>query len=676
MMSEIGNFALTLSFLACVFAIIAGIYAAVWKKQVWFYSARASTTVVFLMQAVAIFCLGYCFVTNDYSNQYVWQFSNRDMDWIYKISAIWGGMDGSMLLWAFILATFSAMAAIRSVGYGKDLAPWTIVMLNSSTLFFIMTTLFWTNPFRFIQSAFIPPDGNGLNPLLQNPLMAIHPPMLYCGFTLHAIPAAIGFAALLSGNMSNDWVRIARPWALLAWTFLTAGIILGGHWAYVELGWGGFWAWDPVENSSFLPWLVSTAFIHSLMVQERRGMLKLWNIWLVISAYGLTVFGTFLTRSGIVQSVHSFASTDIGWKFLVYLGAILFLALVMTVKRWNAFRPERSMNSFWSRESLILFNNLIFVAICFGVFWGVMFPVFSEAITGTKQAVGIPFFNAITIPLFLVMLLLMGTGPLISWGKEERKKMYKLFGLPFIFASLCIFALLWAGFDQWKSIIAYGLIVFIVMGVMQEIHRAFRIQRAATKASALESSIAIFRRHPSRFGGHIVHLGVAILTFGITASMTHKVEKDFVLEKGKSAQVGRFNISLRDIYGLRQKNYEAVHADLEISRAANGEMIGSMQPELRTYFRNSETTTEVALRTSLREDLYVVLAGVEDGGTKASFKVFINPFQVWLWFGAIIMLVGSAIVIAPVLKYVLVFKHRGVYSRGVYPSANDSKVRT
>lgn len=660
-MSELGNFSLTLSFLACLFAIGAGLYSALTGKQQWFYSARASTLVVFITMAISIVCLGYSFVSNDYSNQYVWQYSNRDMDWIYKISAIWGGMDGSMLLWATILSTFCAMAAVRSVAYGRKLAAWTIVTLNSSTIFFATTVLFWTNPFRFIQTNFIPPDGNGLNPLLQNPLMAIHPPMLYCGFTLHAIPAALGFAALLSGNMSNDWLRIARPWSLLAWSFLTAGIILGGHWAYVELGWGGFWAWDPVENASFLPWLISTAFLHSLMVQERRGMLKLWNIWLVISAYGLTVFGTFLTRSGIVQSVHSFASTDIGWKFLVYLGSIFFLAIYLTIRRWKAFRPERSMNSFWSRESLILFNNLIFVAICFGVFWGVMFPVFSEAITGTKQAVGIPFFNAITMPLFLVMLALMGTGPLIAWGKEERKKIYRLFGIPFVFASLAIVLLIWGGVYNAKAIIAYGLIVFIVMGIMQEIHRAYRIQKAATKSSAIEASIAIFKRHPSRFGGHLVHLGVAIVTFGITASMVHKIEKDFVLEKGKSVQVGRFTLGLKDIYEVEKKNYAAAHAVLEVAETSSGEHLGVLEPELRSYFRNNETTTEVALRTTLREDLYIVIAAVEEGGVKASFKVFINPFQVWLWIGAIIMLIGSAVVIAPVLKYVLVFNRRSEF---------------
>jgi cytochrome c-type biogenesis protein CcmF len=654
-MSELGNFALIISFLACVYAIFAGLWSALKDNYNLFLSARAATLICGIGTAFALICLGYSFINNDYSNQYVWQFSNRSMESVYKISAIWGGMDGSMLLWATILAFFCAFAAQRSIGYGRLLAPWTIVSLNSTTIFFLGITLFWTNPFRFIAADFIPPDGNGLNPLLQNPLMAVHPPTLYCGFTLHAIPAALGLAAMLSGNMSNDWIRIARPWSLLAWAFLTVGIVLGGHWAYVELGWGGFWAWDPVENASFLPWLISTAFLHSLMVQERRGMLKLWNIWLVMSAYGLTVYGTFLTRSGIVQSVHAFASTDIGWKFLVYLGSFLALTLILSIKRWNDFKPERSMLSFWSRESLILFNNLIFVALCFGIFWGVMFPVFSEAITGTKQAVGIPFFNAITIPLFLVMLFLMGTGPLIAWGREDPRKSLRNFKWPLILASVSVVILLLAGAESGKAVIAYGLIVFIFVGILSEFHKAYRIQKANSAQSGMVAFGSIFKRHPSRFGGHLVHLGVALAVFGITASMAHKIEKDFVLELGASTQVGKYRLELNKVYQEREKNFESIHALISVFNAKSNTRVGEMHPELRSYFRNSETTTEVALRTTVTDDLYIVLAGVEEGGQKASFKVFVNPFQVWLWIGALVMLAGSLVVIIPVLKYVFVF---------------------
>ena len=661
-MSELGNFALIISFICCVYAIVVSLAAGLktGKEDALatklFLSARAATLFVALGLTTSLLALGYAFHDNDYSNQYVWQYSNKGMHWVYKISAIWGGMDGSMLLWAGILSIFCAFAAQRSISYGRKLAPWTIFALNCTTIFFLSITLFWTNPFRYILSEFIPADGNGLNPLLQNPLMAVHPPTLYCGFTLHAVPAALGLAAMLSGNMSNDWIRIARPWSLLAWAFLTAGIIIGGHWAYIELGWGGFWAWDPVENSSFLPWLVSTAFIHSLMVQERRGMLKLWNIWLVISAYGLTVFGTFLTRSGIVQSVHSFASTDIGWKFLAYLGGFLALTLFLTIRRWSSFKPEKNIVSFWSRESLILFNNLIFVAICFAVFWGVMFPVFSEAMTGTKQAVGIPFFNAMTVPLFLLMMFLMGTGPLVSWGREDIKRSLKTFVWPAVLASLAIIILIIYGAASAKAVISYGLIVFVMVGIMFEFHKAYKVQRNSTNQNAISAFSSIFKRHPSRFGGHLVHLGVAVVVFGITASMVHKIERDFVLDVGKSYQADHYSIKLENIYGENEANYQAIYAVLTISDTKSGEVLNHMKPELRSYFRNNETTTEVALRTTLRDDLYIVLAGVEEGGKTASFKMFINPFQVWLWIGAIIMLIGSLVVIVPVLKYLFVFE--------------------
>ena len=311
------------------------------------------------------------------------------MSWIYKITAVWGGMDGSMLLWASLLTCFSGVTAASSRHYAPEFRPWLLSVLNSSGLFFLTVVLYFTNPFRYIAADFIPPDGNGLNPLLQNPYMAIHPPTLYLGFTALSVPYAFCIAALLSKKLDINWLKYSCRWTLIAWGFLTAGITLGGHWAYLELGWGGFWAWDPVENSSFLPWLIATAYLHSVMVQERRGILKVWNVILIVAAYGLTVFGTFLTRSGIVQSVHAFAETDIGWIFLIYLSLLVIVAFVLLALRWRLLQPEQKISSLFSREVFFLMNNIIFVGICFATFWGVMFPVLSEAITGKKQAVGL-----------------------------------------------------------------------------------------------------------------------------------------------------------------------------------------------------------------------------------------------------------------------------------------------
>ncbi|MCL4136865.1 UNVERIFIED_CONTAM: hypothetical protein GTU68_047165, partial [Idotea baltica] len=345
-MNDLGSYFLIFSWILCLYGLVGGAFAGYKKNNSLLQSAASATVFVAITALISLAILAYGFITDDYSNQYIWQHSNSAMPWIYKFTAIWGGMDGSIHLWATILAVSSGIIAFNVNSYSKSYSPWLISILNSSTLFFLTITVFLTNPFRYLSVDFIPPDGNGLNPLLQNPYMAIHPPTLYLGFTTFAIPYAFCLANLIGGNINSEWIRLTRRWTLLAWGFLTAGIILGGHWAYIELGWGGFWAWDPVENSSFLPWLTGTAFIHSIMVQERKNMLKLWNVWLIVLTYSLTVFGTFLTRSGIVQSVHAFASTDIGWVFLLYLSIIIAFTIFLTFYRKKELSSDKNIESF------------------------------------------------------------------------------------------------------------------------------------------------------------------------------------------------------------------------------------------------------------------------------------------------------------------------------------------
>lgn len=610
---------------------------------------RRLTIAVALCLGCALVGLGYAFVTNDYTVQYVWQYSNRDMPWIYKITAIWGGMDGSMLLWCFLVAGFCALVARASVSYPRPLLPFLFSFLNSSPLFFTTITLFLTNPFRWLKAPMVMPDGNGLNPLLQNEYMAIHPPMLYLGFTGLAIPYAFCMAALASGQTSNDWVRLTRRWTLIGWTFLTAGIVLGGHWAYLELGWGGFWAWDPVENASFLPWLTATAFLHSVMVQERKGMLKIWNIFLVTLTYALTVFGTFLTRSGIVQSVHAFASTDIGWTFLLYLGIICTVALVFVFLRRRDLAPERTIESLFSREAVFLLNNLILLSICFAVLWGVMFPVFSEAFTGQKQTVGIPFFNAVNVPLFLLLVFFMGIGPTIAWKRASIRQMIRAFALPFVSALVVAVALVWAGITEFYPVLSYSICFFVLMTILGELQRGLSAQSAATHTSALSPGTikTLLRRQRVKYGAHLIHFGVVVMTIAITASMAHKVEREFTLAAGESFSVGRFTLELQEFHDEEQRNYEAVQAHVALKSAKDGSVLEVLAPELRFYPKNKETTTEVALRMGQREDVYLVLAGVDESGTKASFKIFINPLQVWLWYGAMIMVLGGIVVAIP-----------------------------
>jgi cytochrome c-type biogenesis protein CcmF len=498
------------------------------------------------------------------------------------------------------------------------------------------------------------PDGNGLNPLLQNEYMAIHPPTLYLGFTGLAIPYAFCMAALASGHMSNDWIRLTRRWTLIGWTFLTAGIVLGGHWAYLELGWGGFWAWDPVENSSFLPWLTATAFLHSVMVQERKGMLKTWNIFLCVLTYALTVFGTFLTRSGIVQSVHAFASTDIGWVFLTYLAAIVLLAVALVIYRRAELRPERSIESLFSRETVFLLNNLVLLSICFAVLWGVMFPVFSEAFTGQKQTVGIPFFNAVNVPLFLALVFLMGIGPTIAWRRSSLKQMMSSFAVPLAGALVVAIALVSAGITDFYPVLAYAISFFVVMTILGEIGRGLRSQSAAVLDGAPSYSARglarLFRRHTIKYGAHIIHFGVVMMTVAITASMAHKTEREFTLAPGERFNVGRFSLELIEFHEEEHANYSAVQARVNARSLKDDSVMAVLSPELRFYPKNKETTTEVALSMGHREDLYLILAGLDETGSKASMKVFVNPLQVWLWYGAVIMVIGGIIVAIPVAK--------------------------
>jgi cytochrome c-type biogenesis protein CcmF len=654
---EFGHFALCVAWLLALVGVVGGAYAGLRiGRESWALveAIRRATIGVALALFASLFGLGYGFVTNDYSVQYIWQYSNRAMPWIYKITAIWGGMDGSMLLWCGFVALFCAGVAQASRKYPRQLLAWLYSFLNSSTLFFTTITLFLTNPFRYLKASMVMPDGNGLNPLLQNEYMAIHPPTLYLGFTGLAIPYAFCMAALASGHMSNDWIRLTRRWTLIGWTFLTAGIVLGGHWAYLELGWGGFWAWDPVENSSFLPWLTATAFLHSVMVQERKGMLKTWNIFLCVLTYGLTVFGTFLTRSGIVQSVHAFASTDIGWVFLSYLAIIILVAIALVIYRRNELRPERAIESLFSRETVFLLNNLVLLSICFSVLWGVMFPVFSEAFTGQKQTVGIPFFNAVNVPLFLVLVFLMGVGPTIAWRKSSVKQMINSFAVPFAGALVVAIALVSAGINEFYPVLAYAISFFVFMTILGEIKRGLRSQAVVNNDGARNSSIGeivqLFRRHRIKYGAHVIHFGVLMMTVAITASMAHKTEREFTLAPGERFNVGRFALELIEFHQEEHSNYSAVQARVNARSLKDDSVTAVLTPELRFYPKSKETTTEVALRMGQREDLYLILAGLDDTGSKASMKVFINPLQVWLWYGAIIMVIGGVIVAVPIAK--------------------------
>lgn len=647
-MAELGHYAQILAWFLAACGILSGAMAGRSGNEAWLMTVRNATLLVGLTCTVALVALGYLFYVSDFSIKYVWQFSNRAMESNYKVSAIWGGMDGSMLLWCTFLALAAAVVAYLVKQYPQRLAGWALSILNVATFFFLTIVVFYTNPFRYLGQPFIPPDGNGLNPLLQNIYMQIHPPSLYVGFTLFTVPYAFCLGALLAGETTNEWIRLTRRWTLVGWGFLTAGIMLGGHWAYLELGWGGFWAWDPVENASFMPWLTATAFLHSVMVQERKNMLKMWNVWLIVLTYALTIFGTFLTRSGVVQSVHAFAETDVGEVFLQYLALVIGAAIFITWKKRDLLKSERSIESFFSRESAFLLNNLVFLSICFATLWGVLFPILSEAVTGTKQTVSIPFFNAVNVPLFIILILLMGIGPMIAWKKATLSNLKRAFLMPTITSLVLTVILLWAGVRDVYPLFAYVVSFFALMTMMVEYHKGVKTMQGKEQSYGVgKATVELVRKHRSRYGGYLIHIGVVVCAISITASMAHKIEKEVSLAQGDSISVGRFNFKLDKVRGDRNDNYEALITEMSVYSADTGALVSQMLPEKRFYLAKQETTTEVALRMGPREDIYIALAGWDDNQGKATYKIFINPLQIWLWVGGLIMIFGTGIVMIP-----------------------------
>lgn len=655
---DFGNFTLVTAWLVTLLGFFLGITGAIKKNSDYTLSARNSLFFGFILATAALIFLAVAFINHNYSYLYVWQHSNNDMPWYYLISAVWGGMDGSMLLWAFLMCLFSTIVAAKLESVPRDLASWLIPILSISCNFFLLVVVFLTNPFRLVPEGSNILDGNGLNPLLQNPSMLIHPPMLYLGFTGFVVPFSFCLAALLSGNLKDHWIILTRRNTLVAWGFLTTGVILGGNWAYIELGWGGFWAWDPVENASFLPWLTGTAFIHSVMVQEKKGMLKVWNAFLSILTYTLAVFGTFLTRSGVVQSVHAFAETDVGWVFLAYIGVIILVSTILISYRYKELRPERYLESYFCKEAAFLFNNLILLSICFATFWGVMYPVISEALTGQKSVVGPPFFNQVNVPLFLILIFLMGVGPLIAWTKNNFKEWIKTFYPPLLTGACLTLFFLWIDSSKYYSAMSFGICLFVLLTIESEFRKA---RKRSNIEQEILPAVSVIKRRPRKYGGLIVHLGVAVVAISITASMGFKTEREVSLKVGDKAVVGRYLLELVSLEENQLLDYNALTSKVKVSLANSGEFLTYLEPERRLYSRSQEMTSEVDMRITLRDDLYLALTGTEttkDGGeidyqtVPAMLKVFINPLQVWLWLGGVVMLCGTLVVIGPNLIFV------------------------
>ena len=605
----------------------------------------------FAMIVLASIGLWTALMTRDFSLEYVAGHISAAMPSVYVFTSFWSGQAGSLLFWALILSMYGTIAIATSRARNRELIPWATGTLSAILLFFIATTCFKANP--FVRLPFTPLDGKGMNPQLQNPGMALHPPNLYLGYVATAIPFAFAIAALFAKKLDTEWLSVVRRWALLSWFFLTIGIVLGMWWAYVELGWGGYWAWDPVENSSFLPWLTTTAFLHSIMIQEKRGMLRKWNVVLVIVSFLLAIFGTFITRSGIIESVHSFAQSPVGPWFATFFFLCTGISIYLVGIRLRDLEAKAELESMVSREAAFLYNNLVLCGIAFAVLWGTVFPILSEWAGKPKITVGPPFFNTVNIPLGLLLLALTGIGPLIAWRKASVSNLRRQFAGPALTGVVVAVGLIALGMRDVYALIAYLLCGFVTGTIVQEFYKGIRARQSIHGESVFTGFVRLVARNRRRYGGYIVHAGIVML-FAAFAGLAFRTEHDVTLKTGEAYET-------KDPYGHQWRfvsqgvstsnsiDRDVVAVGLEMFR--DGKRMGVISSEKRTYVdsrRNPlfQPTTEVAIHTTAKLDTYLVLAGVNPPDI-AQLRVTFNPLVVWVWIGGFLMMIGGLVVMWP-----------------------------
>ena len=646
-MPEIGLYALRLGLAVAVVGIGAGAYGGIRKNPEWGAVAERSVYALFALLGVAMLALFYALGTNDFSLDYVAKHSARSMEWRYRLGALWGGQAGSLLLWVFLLMGSGTVGVATNRKKNRILIPWVAVSLLINAAFFLVLLNFLTNPFDRLPPTEVLSDGQGLNPLLQHPVMMIHPIMLYIGFTGFATPFAFAFAALITGELGTSWFRTTRRFSLLAWLALGAGIVLGGRWAYEVLGWGGYWAWDPVENASLMPWLAATAYLHSVMIQEKRGMLKTWNVVLVGLTYTLCLFGTFLTRSGIVQSVHAF--TNDGWYKPLFLSYVIVMAVTFYAAVW--FRRDRlaspaRLESVVSREASFILNNWVFMVILAVVFGFTLLPVFSESLSGERLTLGPHFFNVVTAPLALILMFLTGVGPLIAWRSATPASLKRQFRWPTtagVIVGAAIAFLFWGQVGYW-AIGCWGLGAFVIATIVQEYSLAIRARRRSQGESVIGAFRALLRKNQRRYGGYIVHLGIVVMLLGISGSAFNYESLENV-EPGDFIEVEReYQIEYLTARPIEQQHYGGATARLALYR--DEEPVAVMEPEKRNYWLEQQPSTIPSIYSTWMEDIYVILTAIETDGS-ATLKIYRNPLVNWIWAGSLIFALGGVAILWP-----------------------------
>jgi len=644
-MENLGALALLLAFCISLYAIVANVVGKLKNKPFLLLSGERAVLAVWFLITSAAGLLIYSMMTGDMRLAYVASHTNKAMPTFYKFAAWWGGQEGSLLFWSWILSTYGAVVVFTGRKQHRQLLPWALAILSAVQLFFLILNAFVVSPFqvlavdRVVTSV---PDGMGLNPLLQYWAMVIHPPMLYLGYVGFAVPFAFAMASLISKAPGESWIHLTRRWTIVTWLFQGMGIMLGSAWAYHVLGWGGYWMWDPVENASLLPWLASTAFLHSVMMQEKKGMMKVWNMVLISATFFLCIYGTFLTRSGIISSVHAFAESPIGKFFVTFLAIGIAATVWLILDRLDYLKSEAELESVVSRESSFLFNNLILLASCFAVLWGTMFPVISEKFAAEKISLDAVWFNRLMVPIGLFLLFLTGVGPLFAWRRTSLESLRKNFQWPGIGMLIVIAALVAGGMRYPYSIISLGLCFFVAATIVLEFYRGATAINEKTKSGLIPAMIELTHRNTRRYGGYLVHMGMVLMFIGWSG---HPFNQTAVGEvnKGDSMQVGAYTLKVADLQDADYPDYQQETAILEVSK--NGQPIGRLEPARRFYKTAQQATAEVALRSRINEDLYINYA--VRNGDKATLQAYVFPLVSWIWVGTLVLIGGTFVCLIP-----------------------------
>jgi cytochrome c-type biogenesis protein CcmF len=620
--SGVGSACLAVALLTALYAVGASIYGARSGRREWVTSGRRAVYCVAALCVAAFGLLEAAFLRSDFSYALVAEGSSTDTPTFYKVTALWATQDGSLLLWATLLSLFASAVLFLTRRSLRDIAPYATAVLGTVAAFFLLLMVGWENPFDTL--AVPPPEGAGLNPLLRHPAMMIHPPVLYTGYVAFAVPFAFAIGALVAGRTGADWIRATRRFALVAWTFLGTGIMLGALWSYTELGWGGYWAWDPVENASLMPWLVGTAFIHSIMVQEKRGMLKVWNVTLICATFTLALLGTFLVRSGILDSIHAFGASTIGVQFLVFIGLVIAVSAALIVLRLPMLRSEARLDSLLSREAFFLLNNLVLVGLCLVILWGTFFPLISEAITGTEASVGPPWFNRLVTPLALVLVLLTGIGPVLAWRRVTPASLRRVLWVPVLAVAMTA-ALLLAltdAADSGTSLAMFCLVAFVLAVVGQELWRGTAARRTMTGERVPRALARLVGRNRRRYGGYLVHAGIAVLFLGVAASSAFIQQRDVRISPGESFEVNGYQVTYREATAKLGGDNAGTGAPISFGAVLDVRKDGerfTMRP-LRNYYASAdpslgtisrffegEATSEVDVRWGLTRDFWLAV---------------------------------------------------------------------